>query len=78
VVGLSLLGEARLVMRGPRGAKLGIKLGARSLYALRGEARWAWTHEIPPVKEERLSLTFRTLARSRSPTRAAERGSDLH
>lgn len=62
VVGLSLLGEARLVMHGPRGARFETRLRPRSVYALRGEARWVWTHEIPPVKEERLSLTFRPIA----------------
>jgi alkylated DNA repair dioxygenase AlkB len=28
---------------------------------LAGEARWKWQHSIPPTKEERYSITFRTL-----------------
>ena len=26
-----------------------------------GEARWSWEHSIPPAKELRYSITFRTL-----------------
>jgi alkylated DNA repair protein (DNA oxidative demethylase) len=33
----------------------------RSLYILRGEARSKWQHHIPPVKEHRYSITFRTI-----------------
>lgn len=38
----------------------------RSAYILDGEARSRWQHQIPPIKELRYSITFRTL-RSRSP-----------
>jgi hypothetical protein len=24
-------------------------------------ARWAWQHHVPPVREERFAVTFRTL-----------------
>jgi alkylated DNA repair dioxygenase AlkB len=33
----------------------------RSIYALRGPARWAWQHSVPPVTALRWSITFRTL-----------------
>jgi len=32
-----------------------------SAYVLSGAARWTWQHSIPPVDEERYSITFRTL-----------------
>jgi alkylated DNA repair dioxygenase AlkB len=32
-----------------------------SAYVLAGKARWSWQHSIPPVKEDRYSITFRTL-----------------
>ena len=33
----------------------------RSLYVLGGSARFKWEHSIPAVKQERYSITFRTL-----------------
>jgi alkylated DNA repair dioxygenase AlkB len=38
-----------------------IELPPRSLYVLSGSARAEWQHSIPPVKETRWSVTFRTL-----------------
>jgi len=35
----------------------------RSLYALRGAARWAWQHSVAPVDALRWSITFRTMRR---------------
>ncbi len=32
----------------------------RSVYALRGAARWAWQHSVAPVAALRWSITFRT------------------
>jgi DNA oxidative demethylase len=37
-----------------------IQLAPRSLYLLTGSARSQWQHTIPPVKELRYSMTFRT------------------
>ncbi len=39
-----------------------IKLRAapRSIYAMRGPARWGWQHSVAPVDELRWSITFRT------------------
>lgn len=38
-----------------------IELPPRSAYVMTGESRWKWEHHIPPLKEERFSLTMRTL-----------------
>lgn len=38
------------------------KLLPGSAYILSGEARYKWEHSVPPVKETRYSITFRTLA----------------
>ena len=32
----------------------------RSIYRMRGPARWAWQHSVLPVGERRWSITFRT------------------
>jgi alkylated DNA repair protein (DNA oxidative demethylase) len=38
------------------------ELMPRSAYILSGKARYDWEHSIPPVREERYSITFRSLA----------------
>lgn len=40
-----------------------IALAPRSAYLLSGTARWSWQHMIPPTRELRYSVTFRTLER---------------
>lgn len=37
----------------------------RSIYALRGEARWGWQHSVAPVDALRWSVTFRTARSAR-------------
>jgi alkylated DNA repair dioxygenase AlkB len=37
----------------------------RSIYLLRGPARWAWQHSVAPAKSLRYSITFRTSARNK-------------
>src|SRR5436305_6146916 len=67
VVGISLLGRARLrFQRGRREQRRTweVQLEARSGYVLGGEARRSWEHSIPPTKELRYSITFRTLRSS--------------
>jgi alkylated DNA repair protein (DNA oxidative demethylase) len=70
VVGVSL-GSA-CVMRFQRIAAGGERrvfeqpLAPRSAYVLTGSARWTWQHSIPPVAEDRWSVTFRQLAGTRS------------
>jgi alkylated DNA repair dioxygenase AlkB len=63
VVGLSLGGPARLVLRrgGPGGERCEVLLHAGDAYTLARAARWAWQHHVPPVREERFAVTFRTL-----------------
>ncbi len=65
VHGLSL--GAMCVMRFQRKTTDGVRetariaLEPRSGYVLAGKARTSWQHSIPPTKELRYSLTFRTL-----------------
>jgi DNA oxidative demethylase len=64
VVGLSLGGSSRLrFQRGKREKRRvwEVPLAPRSGYVLTGEARRSWEHSIPPTKERRYSITFRTL-----------------
>jgi alkylated DNA repair dioxygenase AlkB len=63
VVGVSLGGPARLQLRdgGPPGARLEIELAPGDAYVLSGDARWSWQHQVPPVREERFAVTFRTV-----------------
>jgi alkylated DNA repair dioxygenase AlkB len=66
IVGISLAGAARIRFRPypwkPQRRKevLALELERRSAYILRDEARWGWQHSVPPTKELRYSITFRT------------------
>ena len=40
-----------------------LRLAPRSVYALRGEARWGWQHAIAPTPGLRYSITFRSRRR---------------
>ena len=66
VFGVSLGGSAvmRLCpyppMTRPRADVRRVVLAPRSVYALRGAARWAWQHSVAPVDGWRWSVTFRT------------------
>jgi DNA oxidative demethylase len=69
VIGVSLGGSARLrFQRGKDDARRvwEMLLEPRSGYVLAGPARNSWQHSIPPTKELRYSLTFRTLRRADS------------
>jgi alkylated DNA repair protein (DNA oxidative demethylase) len=64
VIGVSLGGACRLRFqrgKGDRRRVWEIRLAPRSGYVLAGEARRSWEHSIPPTKELRYSITFRTL-----------------
>jgi alkylated DNA repair protein (DNA oxidative demethylase) len=69
IVGLSLLAACTMKFRrwpvqkqaGQRIKPLACVLEPRSAYVLDGEVRRAWQHHIPPIKELRYSITFRTL-----------------
>jgi len=69
VCGVSLAGAARMRLRryphrkGSRAQTLAITLEPRSAYILRGEVRWRWQHSIPPTKNLRYSITFRSRRR---------------
>ena len=66
VVGVSLLAPARLRFRRDAGGErfvFEIEAAPRSGYVLAGPARTAWQHHVPPTKELRYSITFRTLRR---------------
>ena len=64
VVGVLLLGACRFRFQQGRGGARrtrAVTLAPRSAYVLDGAARWQWQHAIPPGREERYSITFRTL-----------------
>jgi alkylated DNA repair protein (DNA oxidative demethylase) len=64
VATLSLGADWRMEFRRRAGDKaIRIALPQRSLLLLEGEARTQWQHRIPPVKETRVSLSFRTVRR---------------
>jgi alkylated DNA repair dioxygenase AlkB len=66
VIGVSLLGTCRLRFQrgtGERRRVWEVTLEPRSGYVLAGDARRSWQHSIPPTKEPRYSITFRTLRR---------------
>ncbi|MFL5347006.1 MAG: alpha-ketoglutarate-dependent dioxygenase AlkB [Hyalangium sp.] len=78
VVGVSLGSPCR--MRFQRGKDeerrtFEVELQPRSAYVLSGEARSAWQHSIPAVKQTRYSITFRTLRERWAKARAPEAGS---
>jgi alkylated DNA repair dioxygenase AlkB len=66
VIGISLAGEAILRFRRypPRAPKkadvIRLTVAPRSIYLLRGEARWGWQHSVAPTRVLRYSITFRT------------------
>ena len=71
VVGVSLAATCRLRFRRERRGQRELwetEAAPRSGYVLRGAARWSWQHSIPAVREQRFSVTFRTL---REPPTAA-------
>jgi len=66
VVGVSLGGEATMRFRPyppvqpKRGDVIRLTLAPRSIYLLRGVARWRWQHSVALTKTLRWSITFRT------------------
>jgi alkylated DNA repair protein (DNA oxidative demethylase) len=71
VVGVSLLSACRMRFRRTVGGDPIVferVLERRSAYVLAGSARWAWQHSIPPTKELRYSVTFRTLRPAGDPS----------
>lgn len=67
VVGVSLLGEATMRLRPypppepkQKADVLKLLLEPRSIYLLRGAARWGWQHSVAATRTLRYSITFRT------------------
>ena len=66
VVGVSLGSAATLRLRpyppvDPKRADvMKLRVAPRSIYLLRGAARWGWQHSVAPVEALRWSITFRT------------------
>ncbi|MDP9404325.1 MAG: alpha-ketoglutarate-dependent dioxygenase AlkB [Actinomycetota bacterium] len=64
VVGVSLGASCTMRFRRQAGGvhrTFAMELAPRSAYVLSGAARWSWQHAIPPVSEQRYSITFRTV-----------------
>jgi DNA oxidative demethylase len=64
VVGVSLGSPCRMRFQRGKGEERRVyelELEPRSAYVLGGHVRNAWQHSIPPTKELRYSITFRTL-----------------
>jgi len=70
IVGVSLHGPAVLQLRpyppssASAPASLQLLIEPRSIYMLRGAARWAWQHSIAPTEGLRYSITMRTRRRA--------------
>ena len=67
VAGISLQGRCRMRFQTGTGTTRmtsAIELPPRSIYLLTGEVRTKWQHMIPPTREQRYSITFRTLKKS--------------
>lgn len=66
IIGISLLNPAALRFRpyphqaGSRVRSLRLDVQPRSIYLLRGAARWEWQHHVPPTHALRYSITLRT------------------
>jgi alkylated DNA repair dioxygenase AlkB len=70
IVVVSLLAPATMRLRLPTDTgwmRRSQTVEPRSIYILEGESRTRWEHSIPAVDSLRYSLTFRTLAKSKSP-----------
>jgi len=66
VLAVSLAGSCRLRLQKGKGEEretAELVVEPRSLYMLAGPVRNQWQHSIPPTKELRYSITFRTLRR---------------
>lgn len=75
IVGVSLLADAVLRFRpyppqAPVRAEVRkVTVAPRSVYLLRGPARWDWQHSVAPTKALRYSITFRTPSARRQAAR---------
>ncbi|MGH8798693.1 MAG: alpha-ketoglutarate-dependent dioxygenase AlkB [Casimicrobiaceae bacterium] len=72
VFGLSLRGRGKMRFRpldahAERRQSIALELEPRSLYVMQGPIRWLWQHCMPPARELRYSITFRTRADEAAP-----------
>jgi alkylated DNA repair dioxygenase AlkB len=65
VFGISLGSACRFRFRrrqeGGKWERFALNAEPRSIYLMDGEARRDWEHSIPPVEQQRYSITFRTM-----------------
>jgi alkylated DNA repair dioxygenase AlkB len=65
VFGISLGSACRVRFRrrqeGGKWERFALQAEPRSIYLMDGEARSSWEHSIPPVEQQRYSITFRTM-----------------
>lgn len=80
IIGISLAGSARMRLKPyvartrkspDRTKPISLLLEPRSIYVMRGPARWRFQHSIPAVTELRYSITFRTLLGGENAVQAA-------
>lgn len=57
---VSLLSDSTILLKRYKHPIVEIELPRRSLLQMSGETRWKWEHAIAPLKEERISIVFRT------------------
>lgn len=68
IAGISLLSDCILKLRPydksrqSRKAVISVPVRRRSLYIIKGSARWEWEHSTAPVASRRFSITLRTLS----------------
>jgi alkylated DNA repair dioxygenase AlkB len=65
VFGISLGSACRFRFRrrqeGGKWERFALQAEPRSIYLMDGESRSSWEHSIPPVEQQRYSITFRTM-----------------
>lgn len=63
IIGISLNSASRMRFKPYKssGKIISLELEPRSIYVMRGPARWRFQHSIPAVTQLRYSITFRTL-----------------
>ncbi len=63
IIGISLLSSCIMKFKPYKkeGAIYSIQLEPRSVYIMKGTSRWGYQHSIPPVKNLRYSITFRSI-----------------
>ena len=77
VFGLSLGASCSFRFRrlaGDKWERFTLTAEPRSLYMMSGESRQIWEHSIPPVRERRYSITFRTMRADGTDSRPRPRG----